>query len=73
MGRVNAIPCRDSQDIAPEYHCDICRGELYHTDTSYAWEGKTICEKCYKELIKDWVEASPKQVADALMVAYEEV
>ena len=27
----------------------------------------------YKELIKNWVEASPKQVADALMVEYEEV
>lgn len=61
---------RDSQEEAPAFFCGSCNGEVYHGELTVLWDGKRLCMDCFKARVKEWLERSPAQVADALGFEY---
>ena len=59
---------RDEQDARVVCWCRRCSGEVYEEETLYVWEGKRICEDCFKETVSAWVDKSPREVANVLLV-----
>lgn len=53
--------------------CDDCRCEIdpeqfEDCDKAYIVDGKTLCAECFKEWLKDWMETSLQEVAEAVGV-----
>ena len=57
---------RDEQDAKVVCWCRRCGGEVYEEETLYVWDGKRVCPDCFKECVKDWLDKSSNEVADAL-------
>ena len=67
------LPLRDSQDESPASLCEECFGEVWSGETLFRWNGKRICEDCFKHKVRSWLELSPRQIANALDFPYESV
>lgn len=60
---------RDKQ-CDPYIRCDECKGEIYHGEHAYLWEGNFICGECLRDKVR---AMSDDELADVLGVFVHEV
>lgn len=62
-----AVRMNDRWKIAPEANCEFCCAEIYKGDRRYFFDGKWMCEECFKNnVIKN-----PVLLANSLGVEVE--
>lgn len=59
---------RDAQDERPAAICERCRGEIYHGEDMYLWDGKWVCVDCMRADVTAMLDTSPIQVAIDMML-----
>lgn len=55
----------DQQNRPPVAVCSSCRGEIWHDEPIFKWDGKWICLYCFRDKVKALLEDDP------VLLAYE--
>lgn len=57
---------RDPQNRSPSWYCSKCVAEQYESDPEYIEDGRSYCEDCFRERVKELLYDSPEIVAACL-------
>lgn len=55
----------DPQARAPVSICEQCKGEIWHDEPIFKWDGKWVCLDCFKAAVGALLEDDP------VLLAYE--
>lgn len=56
-------PLRDKQQDPPVAYCHQCGGEVWPGERLYRWEGRFICEDCFRSEVLSLLDTNPEQLA----------
>lgn len=59
------IQSADAQGRPPVATCSSCRGEIWHGEPIFCWDGKWVCLDCFRDKVKSRLEDDP------VLLAYE--
>lgn len=59
----NFVLYHDVQQDPPAAYCDKCGQEVYHEEARYRWEGRWVCQECFKYAVESALSTYPEQIA----------
>lgn len=55
----------DAQERSPVTICSSCKGEIWHNEPVFCWDGNWVCLDCFRDKVKSMLEDDP------VLLAYE--
>ena len=63
----------DAQDRPSVSKCQQCKGEMWHGEPLFCWDGKWVCLECFKDHVKAMLDRDPSLLALEMGVDVERI